>query len=580
MFNARSVQHLHGRIGAWTAIAGTALAICSQAAWAQPSYKWVAATTVLARQVSLNGLPPYVPAPGTTRPSPPPPPSTGLSESEERALRERAVAPEAGLPNAPLPPPTALPGAPGTGPAIAFEGNYEAKCGMPGASDMALAVGDDRPTYPVLQVNNYCINLFTKTGVLAPGYPKKLDGLFPVEPFDPRALYDWVNRRYIIVASQGNADGHYWVAVSKDNDPGGTYFVYRLPIPSGGSGFFADFPRLGQDRQTIYIASNKFTYNSSRTFAYEEWLFLPKAAMYQGKNFTYKFTYDMKFDGVATDTSQPVNAWNPAEDPPVGFFVASKNLTAGAVKRQPGGYKCRDTPCNGLVVMGVANPLWDGTGTDPGVSGAAVATRNSYIMPPTVWQGQSTKINVGDTRISGQAGYGAGSLFASLTTKNAKGGASAILFKIRPQMCNPRVRMLIGATITDEAVLDFGQDTSSFLATTQPDAHGNTLTVFNIAGRNNFLSTAYVMRSATQPAGTFQDSGVIVRAGRAPYGNEGGWGDYTAVAPALSQDSRNPPQLWFAGEYTPDANRNEGGFKYTDQWNTVIGYNSFLSSAQ
>jgi hypothetical protein len=299
---------------------------------------------------------------------------------------------------------------------------------------------------------------------------------------------------------------------------------------------------------------------------------LPKQDMYQGHRFNYKFVYDVRFGGTVTDTSQPANQWNPTEDPGVGFLVSSKFL-------KPGGILCKDTKCNGLVVYAVANPLWDGTGTDPGVSGAAVPTTHDYIVPGLVKQGPITSgdavINPGDTSISGQVSYAAGSLFASITTGSGPAKASAILFKIRPHMYNPQVRMLIGATITDESVLDYGAN-STFLATTQPDEAGNTLTVFNISGPDYYPSTAIIKRSATQAPGTFQNSGVIVRQGKSPYGNRWAWGDYTAVAPE-PMDVRPPrrAKMWFSGEYTQGPNYGQ----FTSDWHTVIGSDDSYDAA-
>jgi len=294
--------------------------------------------------------------------------------------------------------------------------------------------------------------------------------------------------------------------------------------------------------------------------------------MYKGQSFTYKTAYDLKFAGALTDTSQPANIWHPNDNPGVGFLVASKTLKAG-------GLQCKDTPCNGLVVYAIANPLWDGTGNDPGISGAAVATTHDYQWPPMVKQGPSTSgdaiVDVGDTRIAGQVSYAAGSLFASLTTANAAGGASALLFKILPHMYNPQVRMLIGATITDEAVLPApeGSGASTFLATTQPDAQGNTLTVYNVAGPKTDLSAYYMLRSATQPPGTFPNTGVLVREGGAVYGNAYNWGHYTAAAPQLMLERKQPAALWFSAGYT----RGSNPVSVTADWYSVIGNTTFAA---
>jgi hypothetical protein len=576
MAQARNVERVLGQIGVWTVLAATAAAISALPTNAQPSYKWGAGGVILERQVNVWHLPQYTPGASAVAS----PPATGLEENEKsERKKEYVVPPGARLPNAPM----ALPARPNAGRTdiptdiVTFDGNVRPRCGDPGASDMALAVGNDLSQYPVLQVNNSCLSVFSKSGKLADGFPKRLDGLFPNSPMDPRAIYDWFHQRYIIVAfERWSGDSHYWIAVSVGNDPGGLYYVYRIPMPSGGKDFIPDFPRLGQDKRAIYIASNKFR-SSGKDFQYEEWLLLPKTLMYSGSRFTYKFIYDIKFAGTLTDTTQPANMWNVDEDPGVGLLVASKNL-------RPGGLQCKVTACNGLLVFAIANPLWDGTGTDPGVSGAAVPTTHDYIVPPMVKQGEYDSpeaiIDPGDTRISGQVSYAGGLLFASLTTgklftdikpkKDITGVAAAMLYKIRPQMYNRQVPMLIGATITDEFALDYGTE-SSFLATTQPDAEGNTLTVFSLAGPNYYPSTAIFRRGPT-----FSGETTIVRQSNAPFGNRYALGDYSGVAPDLIGGSRKRIATWFSGQYAGDSNSDMR--PYTRDWKTVIGKADFAAS--
>lgn len=424
---------------------------------------------------------------------------------------------------------------------------------------MALAVGDDSSEHPVLQVNNKCIALFKKNGSPRPGYPKRLDALFNpgnnLDIFDPRALYDWANRRYVIVATEeGGSEGHYWIAVSKGNNSADDYFVYRLPMPSGGQGYFADFPRLGQDRNAIYIATNKYS-NSPKRFQYEEWLVLPKASLYRGTApLQYKYVYDIKVDGVLTDTSQPANVWNPADNPGAAFFVASRNPNIKSDRNQ-----CPNQVCNGLFVYSLVDP---GSDKKPVVSGVTVRTAHDYALPPDPKQGKSGhQIDAGDTRLSGQVSYVNGALYPALTTKNNSGGAAVLLFTLQPTLRNGAIDSV---TITDEALVDYGQN-SAFYPTTQPDLKGNTLTVFSLAGPDYYPSTAYVVRRPK----TLPDGGAILAQGYSAYGNQRGWGDYTAVAPDLSPGKY--PAIWFSGEFTWGPT--EGLFSHL--WYTIIGIVDF-----
>lgn len=591
MLDRQGVAWPFDRVFVVIAAASIAVSIAGPPAVAQVDYKWGWATAETPRQVALDSLSPYGLPAGRAAARP----GGGFSTEGRRSYEIAAAVSAMRHPDAA---PLALPADVGklaSPPAALFDGNRQSKCSIGGASDMGLAVGDDSSTHPVLQVNNFCISLFTRNGMLRSGYPKRLDSLFPsVGIIDPRAIYDWANQRYVIISTDvddnGKDPGYYWIAVSAGNVSAALYYVYRLPIPSGNQGVFADFPRIGQDRDTIYLASNKFSYeaNGRKKFQYEEVLLLPKWALYQGSNFHYRYAYDIRYrevqDGrtveIVSDTSQPANVWNPDENPPAGLFVSSKNIIAGG-----GGYRCEGRPCNGLFVWAISNPSLVASNAGPVISGMAIPTRYDYVKPPVVQQGSSTyklKVDAGDNRISGQVNYSGIWLHASLTTANRTGGASAILYRIEPtlryvddQRCYPQqCSVLSTARIYNEAFLNYPNGNSSFYATIQPDTEGNTLTVFNLAGPDYFPSTAYLMRNAS---GDFENSGVIVRQGRSAYGPaERAWGDYTAVAPMLQRQRGQPSSMWFSGEYTGAPTEHDNSF----EWLTVVGNTRYSPTAR
>jgi hypothetical protein len=458
-----------------------------------------------------------------------------------------------------------------------FNGNKRSTCtGNYEKPDMALAVGGGSFPYRIMQVNNACVALFNNQGELKKGYPKPLSKLFDgqgVRVFDPRALYDWRTGRYLIIAvdraaNQGDPDnGSYWIAISKtDNaDPGGDYFVYHVPMPTGGRNAFADFPRLGQDKTTFYIASNKFdTSNNGMKFLYEEWLLLPKSSLQSGQAFSYRYIFNTKIDGRLTDTSHPANIWHPDANPIAGLFVGSKNPSI----KVPNHHDCDGKGyCNGLFVWAV-----DPAPTPPVASAVAIPTRHSYATPPWVpagnnGKGKTASINAGDTAIGGQVGYALGSLYAALTTKVfvPDNRSAAILFQVQPQVqIQGGVARITSAKIVDELMLDYGAD-STYMATIQPDKNGNTLTVFQRSGPNRFPSAMIMVRRANSPSGTLEYSDEEVAAGEAAYLNDM-WGDYTAVAPAMTEGT---PIMWFAGEFTGKA-MYEGWI--TSEWCTKIGF--------
>ena len=88
---------------------------------------------------------------------------------------------------------------------------------------MALAVG---PSY-VLQVINGCVTVLNKSGNVQAGFPKSLSSFMLVgakaqaSPYDPRAIFDWANQRYIVSAAHISGAGAAVVdvAVSLSSNP-------------------------------------------------------------------------------------------------------------------------------------------------------------------------------------------------------------------------------------------------------------------------------------------------------------------------------------------------------------------------
>ena len=199
----------------------------------------------------------------------------------------------------------------------------------------------------------------------------------------------------------------------------------RIPVQSATNAL-NDFPRVGQDRAAtypittgtkfpgaIYLASNLFS-NLSGAYLNEEWLVLPKAAMYNGQSFSFWFFFGMTSGGVVTDTTQPpVNVWNPYDNPRAEFLITSKD------------FFCTSS-CNGLTVWAISNPFGFVTGgPSPELTGVVISTVNNYSQPPNAVQPVSSiLIDTNDTRISGEATYQSGSIYASNELANGTGGIS------------------------------------------------------------------------------------------------------------------------------------------------------------
>jgi hypothetical protein len=437
-------------------------------------------------------------------------------------------------------------------------------------ADQAIAVGDaGAPAASIFHAINTSVYTYNKAGNLVSG-PTSFDTFGSVTPCcystDPRTIYDWINHRYyfLFISAAAYSSSNVWqynLMVSAGDNPAGSWCVYHIPVqsvaPSGGAFPMPDFPRLGQDRQGIYIASNLYFPNLN-TFKWQEIITLPKSSLMTCSAWSGQFFYNQSSGGSALDTIQPANTFNPGDDPRTMYFIQSYNINFG-------GGQC-SSGCNGLVVWGLYGNIGGQT-----LTGANVATSNNYFLPPNASQPGGGGIDTGDTRVSGSAFYGSGSIYASVNTLISGGTSGCILYEVKP-FVNASNGSIASAIIQNEIVQGNSSVGHWYYCTQQPDPEGNVTHVYNFSSASNFVGLAYATRRSAQPTGTLPDGGFFLMGGAANY-TFSRWGDYTAVAPAglvSGGGTGSFPVFWFAGMYA-----NSSG-----NWQTAIGRNSYTDISQ
>jgi hypothetical protein len=335
--------------------------------------------------------------------------------------------------------------------------------------------------------------------------------------------------------------------VSKANDPAGDWCLYQLPVattpnPQGGIFLLPDFPRLGQDREAVYIASNLF----SNVFVGEEVQALRKSDLYSCASVTRSNVTGIT-DGDDFFSIQPVSIFSPYDDPKSMYFVTSATNTSNQIK-----------------VSAFHDPFGTPTFTSTTVTGT-----NTYSLPPDASQsGGCGLIATNDQRISNSPFYAAGSIYASLATNGGNGQPGILSYQIKPFVDasgGANDGKIVSATIRNE-IAHFGAvgTTDAFYYPGQlPDPEGNVTTVFGSSNATSFASLVYASRRAGQAVGTEPDAGVIAGAGTGCFSG-GRWGDYFATAPAglvSGGGTGGFPKFWF------------GGMKAVvgDDWSNTIG---------
>ncbi len=530
-----------------------------------------------------------------------------MPESTYQALKARAAIPH-GMPlpvtmkGPPQPPPPLGTRRETTVASVNFDGDAEFEaCSNDAPADQALAIGDGKN--PILQAVNVCISVWNSSGTRLLG-PKDLVSFFglPAGTFtsDPRALYDWYNHRFIVTLLDTScpnggcttSTNNYNIAVSQSDDPTLGWWIYRIPVQSATNAL-NDFPRIGQDRAAtypitsgtafpgaIYVAGDLFD-NNSGAYLKEEWLILPKAAMYNGQGFSFWFFDGMtSFGGVTVDHTAPVNVWSPYDNPRAEFLITTEDFNSG-------GGVCSGT-CNGLTIWAISNPFGFVTGgPSPELSSVVISTVNNYSFPPNASQPtDNNSIDTNNVGISGEATYQSGSIYASNHAANGTGGVSSLTYRVQPQLnINDGARctgtflnfcpQITGATELNESVLNYGGTSAAYFAVPQPDLEGNVNTVFTFSSTTAYASLAYISQRVTQVNDTFVDNGFYLEQGSAPAYTQLRWGDYNAVAPAgVSYKGGDGgfvsmPGAGFSGMYASG-----------NTWRTKIGFTRFTGPGQ
>jgi len=540
-------------------------------------------------------------------------PLSGLTEAQYQALKRRVAQREAAGEIGAKPSPVAAKVGPKTvnglvplgtdsvsrGPG--FFGQSENGLDPP---DMSLAVSDSY----VLQMVNSDLAVYDKFGNLRYG-PVDV-ATFMGQPgifmFDPRAFYDWANRRFFILmdtwktVSGVNVGGLTWAA-SKTADPTGGWWVYPTFTGSPlGSGVCGDFPTLGHDTTNwgpyatkggIYIGVNIWTTSSSCSnisFTSNGVFFIPKDAIYAGSGFGYWEFNGFRVNGTIVDTLQPDNVTDRADKPSSIFLLNSYNYNWGNGVCSSG--------CSGLDLWAVSGPTTGtacgsraaGTGcpNDPfwfltgnGASGPVssfqgVATSHTYSLPP--WASAPNCpasgggcVDTDYTFISGQVKYHAGELFGSLNT-GVSGSSPAVAgplwFDVHPITDNNG--QLTGSDKYLEDCFVCGgwpSNGSAYYATIQPDQENNLLMVFAYSTDGDYPGAVYTSRRATYADNAMDGRGIFLEPGQKAV--SGRWGDYSATSPDFTNPTRG--LLWFSVVYAPTSG----------SWGTVIGAAQYNTSA-
>ncbi|MGE5692404.1 MAG: hypothetical protein ACM3YF_01330, partial [Candidatus Zixiibacteriota bacterium] len=391
--------------------------------------------------------------------------------------------------------------------------------------DPVMAAG---PNHLVIAVNLRW-QIYSKTG--APGFFTTMQTWFSsvntlnLNYSDPKVIYDPYAGRWMVMCiafgSSTNPRGAYFVSVSDDDDPNGTWYKWMVPVTPNDL-TFPDFPGVGYDAaEAFYFTANHFS-NTTGQYRYSGILILRKSQLYANNPVVPPLTVSRingmrdPSDNDLTFTIKPALAYGA---PVSGGFLVNTQGSFGS----------------NIELWRVNNPI-----TAPALVHRATIPIGSYSAPPDASQPDDTNlINTNSSTIQSEVQYRDGKLYFSFPQAHnfGSGTVSAIRY------------LEIDTTGAIFQNIIYGADGEHFFFPANIVLNsGNAAMVYSHSSPASYCGARYV--------GNFPDDMVSgdLAAGQGPYAILGNgrnrWGDYGGIA----QDPAEPRRVWMYHEYTGTGN--------------------------
>ena len=330
--------------------------------------------------------------------------------------------------------------------------------------------------------------------------------------FDPVALFDPHTNRFVVAAADGAGSNDAIVlAMSDDDNPNGTWHKYRFPV--SGTCVFLDFPNLGINNETIFMAGDCFSGGGNRIFMWD------KSKVMNGQAVTMQQVQTANGQ-ISLGATKNYDALNP-----VGYFASTYSSSTSKV-----------------MLKAVRNG-----NTTPLLSQFEI-TVPSFSPPPGASQlGTSNLAATIDWRIKNGVVRN-DSLWLSHNT--GPGNAQVRWYEIE---LNGWPNSGTNPSLRQSGNLDYGAGQHAWFGDINVAANGDAVIAFNRSSSSQFIGIEYVIRRAGAQLGSFGPPTELVRSTSPETG--GRWGDYGSV----EQDPVDPTTFWSHHEFR------------TTGWRTWVG---------
>lgn len=385
--------------------------------------------------------------------------------------------------------------------------------------DPTIAVG---PNHVMVLTNNTTgINIFDKQGNLLKAVNSTTfwNPIWPSQSGDPQIVYDHYHNRWVIVFMQVDATAQIagdLVAYSDDDDPFGTWYLYRLPHT-----YWGDYPQIGFDEEAIYIATRSFNFAGGYRDMKIRVISTSELYASNGGKLTYTDLWNITLPGSSTK--------------PDGIHPSFQYSTSG------GHYLlwANRSGANFYCVYKLTNPT-----TNPVLTGTNIFVPVYGETPDAIQLGGTTKIATNGSHIKTSPIFKDGHLYATHSVRNASATNYSNVKYIKIDVSSN--------TVVENYELTSDR-TAYFYPAIALDKDNNVMITCSRSGDSEYPGSYYLGRRATDPPGL--SSAYQLQEGLGNYvctfcGTRNRWGDYLGIY----TDPTDEYGFWMVSEYARSTN--------------------------
>ncbi len=416
----------------------------------------------------------------------------------------------------------------GPAPEIVLEFQGNAGGGTPNDND--ICVGKDGK---IISVLNSSLRMIDSTGTTL--LSRSLS-FFAVSvgnltrAFDPRAVYDPIHDRYIVVFLNGNESttNNPVICFSQTNDPTGDWNCYLLPGNPFNDTSWSDYPIISLSNKDLFLTLNLLEDNKGWQDGFKQSIIwqIDLASGYAGDSLDHNLWSDIKFDG------QPVWSICPSQggmkpSGPETYFLSVR----------PG-----DIQNDSLFLHTIKGSVKDGNAS---LQTKLYKTSMSYGLPPSAPQPDGQKMQTNDARVL-TAMHQNGLVHFAGNTRDMNSNAAGIYYGV----LDPNSTKQATLQVLSYDTLDLGYPDIAYAGSGAVNDH-NVLLTFSHVSPSTFPGTSVIYLNysgifspLTRVKEGLRDVDVLLDSLER-------WGDYTGIQRAYNDDNT----FWLAGSYGDRINR-------------------------